>query len=301
MLKTTKRRRVASLLAALLLFGGLLLLPIRASAAETVSIKPKTVSDITVWRYSAIPVETEKGRLSTDGRLIHSTTYVPLRAFFEATLPDATVTYRSSIRTATVTSATLTVSARDGSNILYANGRCLYTDTPIKILSDGSMYVPVRLLAKTLSLSVEWNDKTRSVSLDGKPSALEIGDTYYDATDLYWLSRIISAESRGEPFIGQVAVGNVVLNRRAHRDFPNTVKEVIFDRRGGVVQFSPVEDGSIWQAPYSASVTAAKVCLEGYTVSDRILFFYAPSMVGTTWIEKNRPYAFTIAGHRFFY
>jgi len=93
----------------------------------------------------------------------------------------------------------------------------------------------------------------------------------------------------------------VVYNRKAHPAYPGTVKGVIFDRQGGVVQFSPVDDGSIWQTPHATSVTAAKVCMEGYTVSDRILFFYAPSMVSSTWIERNRPYAFTIAGHRFFY
>jgi N-acetylmuramoyl-L-alanine amidase len=157
------------------------------------------------------------------------------------------------------------------------------------------------MLAKVLSLSVGWSEKYRSVTLSGKPVPLEDGATYYSEEDLYWLSSIISAEARGEPFIGQVAVGNVVLNRRAHRDYPDTVKAVVFDRQGGIVQFSPVADGSIWQTPYAASVTAAKVCLEGFTVSERILFFYAPSMVSSTWIERNRPYAFTIAGHRFFY
>ena len=93
----------------------------------------------------------------------------------------------------------------------------------------------------------------------------------------------------------------MVLNRRAHSAYPNTVKAVVFDRQGGVVQFSPVADGSLYEKPYAASVTAAKVALEGYTVSDSILFFYAPSMISSTWIERNRPYAFTIAGHKFFY
>jgi N-acetylmuramoyl-L-alanine amidase len=163
------------------------------------------------------------------------------------------------------------------------------------------MYVPIRMLAKVLSLDVKWSDRTRSVTLSGKPVPLEAGATYYSAEDLYWLSRIISAEARGEPFIGQVAVGNVVLNRKAHKSYPSTVKAVIFDKQGGVTQFSPVIDGSIWHTPHAVSTTAAKVCLEGYTVSEKILFFYAPSMVSSTWIERNRPYAFTIAGHRFFY
>ncbi len=294
-----KRRRLAFLFVLSLLSLSLLSLP---AGAKEISRVPSRVDDVRAERYPSIPIYAEDGeRLSVDGRLISSTTYVPLRAFFDAFVPNATLTYHASIRTAELSSEGLTVSARDGSHILYANGRCLYADMPIKILSNDTMYVPIRMLAKVLSLDVFWSEKYRAVTLMGDPIPLESGATYYSEEDLYWLSRIISAEARGEPFIGQVAVGNVVLNRRAHRDYPDTVKEVIFDRQGGTVQFSPTVDGSIWKAPYSTSVTAAKVCLEGYTVSERILFFYAPSMVSSTWIERNRPFAFTIAGHRFFY
>ena len=299
--KIKKRRRIFPLFAAVLLLLSLLSFPTSA-ATQTVSRYPSKIDDIRVERYAAVPIYTGKGeRLPVDGRLINSTTYLPLRSFFAAFAPSAKLTYYASIRTAELKGEGLTVSARDGSNILYANGRCLYSDMPIKILSDGSMYVPIRTLSKVLSLDVFWSEKYRSVTLSGTPVPLEDGATYYTEEDLYWLSRIISAEARGEPFIGQVAVGNVVFNRRAHKSYPNTVKGVVFDRQGGVVQFSPVADGSIWQTPYATSVTAAKVCLEGYTVSDRILFFYAPSMVSSTWIERNRPYAFTIAGHKFFY
>ena len=296
---TKRRRRIAVIASAILLFS--LLLSLSAGAATAVSRAPSTVTDIRAEKYAAIPIYAGSERLPVDGRLINSTTYLPLRSFFEVFMPDAVLTYYAGARTAEVKGKGLVLSARDGSHILYANGRCLYADSPIRILSNGTMYVPIRMLAKVLSLSVGWSEKYRSVTLSGKPVPLEDAEVYYSAEDLYWLSRIISAEARGEPFIGQVAVGNVVLNRRAHRDYPSTVKAVVFDRQGGIVQFSPVADGSIWKTPYAASVTAAKVCLEGYTVSESILFFYAPSMVSSTWIERNRPYAFTIAGHKFFY
>ncbi len=296
--RNRKTRLLAALLSCVLLLGSLAL----PSLASTLSVKPPTVSNTDIYDHAAVPVYLPSGkRLDTDGRLISSTTYVPLRAFFAALLPEASITYRASTRTAKLSGGGLTLEASDGSHLVYANERCLYSDMPVRILSDGTMYIPVRILAKVLSLGIIWNDASRSVSLTGKVSPLLSGSLYYDADTVYWLSRIISAESRGEPFIGQVAVGNVVLNRVKHREFPNTVWGVIFDRRDGIVQFSPVDDGSIWQTPYHTSVTAAKVCLEGYTVSDRILFFYAPSMVTHTWISKNRPYAFTIAGHRFYY
>ena len=288
-------RILSGMLAALLLCG-VLLVP---ASAERVSVSPGKVTATSVHSYAQIPVYTENGtRLS--GRLIRETTYVPLRAFYAAYMKNATLTYSAKTRTATLKSDTLTVSASDGSNILYANGRCLYADMPIRILSDGTMYAPIRSLAKTLSLAVSWNNETRSVSLVGAGRAILDGSLFYREDEVYWLSRIISAEARGEPFIGQVAVGNIVLNRVRHKDFPNTIWGVIFDKRYGVVQFSPVEDGSLWQTPHVTSVTAAKVCLEGVSVSEKILFFYAPSMVTHTWIAQNRPYAFTIAGHRFY-
>ncbi|MBO5755226.1 MAG: cell wall hydrolase [Clostridia bacterium] len=297
-MQTKRKRRLGALLLLLAAF----LLSLTPLAAETVSTAPVSVKNTDVSRYEKIPIYAVEGeRLAVDGRLVESTTYLPLRAFLDAYMPWAEITYDARSRTATVNTASLTLSATDGSHILYANGRCLYDNTPIRILSDGRMYVPIRLLAKTLSLSVYWSEKWRSVTLSGSATPLESGDSFYDAEDLKWLSHIISAEAQGEPFIGQVAVGNVVLNRRAHSAYPDTVKAVIFDKQGGVYQFSPVKDGSIWNTPYYVSVTAAKVCLEGTTVSEGILFFYAPSMVYSTWIERNRPYAFTIAGHKFFY
>ena len=116
---------------------------------------------------------------------------------------------------------------------------------------------------------------------------------------MYWLSRIISAEAKGESFLGQMAVGNVVLNRVAHPSYPNTIYGVIFDRKHGT-QFSPVSYGTIYQAPTESAVIAAKICLEGYTLSDEILFFYNPRIASTNWIAQNRPYAFTIGNHRFY-
>lgn len=296
-----RRKKSISALACLCAVAMLTLALALPATAQKVSVTPSKVTQTTVSSYEKIPIYLNNGtRLSTDGRLVSSTTYVPLRAFFSALMSDATLTYSAKTRTATLTADGLTLSATDGSHILYANERCLYSDMPIRILSDGTMYVPVRLLAKTLSLDVVWHNETRSVSLEGVAKPLLAGSLYYDADEVNWMARIISAEARGEPFIGQVAVGNVVLNRVRHKDFPNTIWGVIFDKRYGVVQFSPVSDGSIWQTPHATSVTAAKVCLEGYTVSDSILFFYAPSMVSYTWIAQNRPYAFTIAGHRFY-
>ena len=46
--------------------------------------------------------------------------------------------------------------------------------------------------------------------------------------DHYLLSRMISAEARGEPYEGQVAVGAVIMNRVNHPSFPNSISGVLF-------------------------------------------------------------------------
>ena len=287
-------RKAAAAVCAVLLSAALAV----PAGAQSVSISPYRITGRDTDTYHSVPILAD-GK-SVQAYLINDTSMVAFRAFYETFLPECKIGYNAQTRTATVTASRLSVQVTDGSHLLYANGRCLYADTPMTILDDGRLYVPIRLLAKTLELSVEWDGEARRVYLAGEPTPLLSGSEFYDADELYWLSRIISAESRGEPFIGQVAVGNVVLNRVACPNYPNTVYGVIFDRKYGV-QFSPILDGSIWQTPHSASVTAAKVCLEGYTVSEDILYFVDPAIAQSHWVENNRPYAFRILNHAFYY
>ena len=162
------------------------------------------------------------------------------------------------------------------------------------------MFVPVRAIAKAFSANVDWDANTRTVVLTSTKKTLVSGDNYYNSTDLYWLSRIISAEAAGESLVGQIAVGNVVLNRKASSMYPNTVYGVIFDRKGGT-QFSPVSMGTIYNTPSKSSVIAAKICLDGYSVDSGILFFMNPKIATSNWISKNRPFAFTLGKHDFYY
>ena len=50
----------------------------------------------------------------------------------------------------------------------------------------------------------------------------------YSQNDIELLAKLIAAEARGESYIGQVAVGAVVLNRVAHSSFPDTIAGVIY-------------------------------------------------------------------------
>ena len=269
-----------------------------AAAAKKTELAPKTVRDKSVSSYPSVGVSVGGKALAGGGLLIHETTYIPLRAIVEA-LTDARIGFESKTREASVEDEGLVMLVRDGSQTVYANGRALYSLTPAVVMSDGRMYLPIRTAAKVLGISVSWNEKTRSVSLSQGVSYLVSGDAYYNKDSLYWLSRIISAESQGEPLLGQIAVGCVVLNRVRSPEYPSTIYGVIFDRRYGI-QFSPVKNGSIYNTPYEASVTAAKICLEGYSVSSEILFFLEPRISTSLWVPNHRPYRFSIGHHDFY-
>ena len=257
----------------------------------------KGIKNKNVGSYSRISVSIAGKPLSEVAYLINETTYIPLRAAM--TLAGARVGFDNSTRTATVEMSGLYLTVKDGAYTMSANGRPLPTATPSVILSDGRMYVPIRSLAKALGLSVAWNPPA-SVDLSGSVSPLASAYDYYKADELYWLSRIISAEARGESLLGQIAVGNIVLNRMRSSDYPDTIYGVIFDRKYGV-QFSPVRDGSIYNDPTYSATQAAKICLEGVSISPDILFFLNPTASSSSWIVLNRKYAFTVGNHYFFY
>ncbi len=258
----------------------------------------KTVLNKDVGLYRKINITVNDKNIGTHGLLINDTTYVPLRGFISA-IVYADIRYDAKTKTADIKADGLVMSANDGGYVIYANGRTLYTMTPTVVMSDGKMYAPIRPLAKSLGVNVGWDQNSYTAKISGGYSPILSGDYYYNKDDLYWLSRIINAESRGEPLIGQIAVGNVVLNRMRSSSYPNSIYGVIFDKKHGV-QFSPVLDGTIYMTPTSVATVAAKICLEGTSVTPDALFFLAPKYAQSSWIVNNRKYIFTIGGHDFY-
>jgi len=120
------------------------------------------------------------------------------------------------------------------------------------------------------------------------------------STDLYWLSRIIHAESEAEPYKGKVAVGNVILNRVKSSNFPNTVKGVIFEYWEGIPQFSPVAEGTIYNNPSEDSINAAKDALNGVRPVGEASYFFNPDKAAGKWIVQNKTYVIRIGNHVFY-
>ncbi len=251
-------------------------LVVPASAADVLSVNGQNL-----WSQA-------QARLVEEG-----TTYVSLRAVANVLSPDAAVTWEDG--TAWVRGAGLTLSAKPGEQWLTVNGRALYIPHGVR-LEKGSTLVPIRALAQALGGEVEWS-AGKGVTLtpgSGRPEKQP-----YTQEDLYWMARIISAESRGEPLLGKLAVGTVVLNRVRSDEFPNTVREVIFDRKWGV-QFTPVANGTVYDEPTQESLLAAKLVLDGARAAGNSLYFIAPELTDNHWTMENRTYVTTIGCHWFY-
>lgn len=189
---------------------------------------------------------------------------------------------------------TLSLTAELGDCYVCANGRYLYVASGVPSV-EGKVALPIRVLARVFNLNVEWTDNTvRMRSIEGAGAYIESGDTYYDEEILYWLSRIIFSESGNQSMLGQLAVGNVVMNRLNDPTFPDTIKGVLFQKN----QFSPAMSGSIYREPGPASVIAAKLVMDGAVVLEKALFFNRVGM--NTFASRNRTHVATIGAHAFF-
>jgi len=232
---------------------------------------------------------------SVKSAVINNTTYVSLRQMAWYLCPSASVSWEDG--QAVMEDSNFTLTARPYEYWLICNGHYLYIADGVKLV-NGLTMVPVRVLAKALGATVAW-DPSSGVTVTSGKSPLSASEPGYDSSSVYWLSRIIEAESVGEPLKGKIAVGTVVLNRVASSDFPDTIYDVIFDPSYGG-QFEPVKNGTIYWTPTEESVIAAKLCLEGARVAGSSLYFFNPAKSKSTWIADNCTYVATIGSHIFY-
>lgn len=245
---------------------------------------------------TAVSLAVNKKTTDVHAVLINSTTYVPLRAVTNLLNPEAAISWEN--RQAFIRTPELTALASPGKNYMDANGRMLYIKDGVKLI-NGSTMVPIRTLAKAFGAEVDWNGNTKTANVTFGSGTITTGDKYYDSDSVYWLSRIISAESKGEPLEGKIAVGNVVLNRVESPDYPSTIYDVIFDRKWGV-QFQPTANGAIYKNPDAESILAAKLCLDGASIVGDSLFFLNPDKSTNFWAINNCSFHKTIGNHLFY-
>lgn len=128
----------------------------------------------------------------------------------------------------------------------------------------------------------------------GSSSSTSQGVSGYSNSEYNLLARIISAEARGEPYMGQVAVGAVVLNRVEHPSFPSTITGVIYQKGA----FSCLTDGQFDKAVSDSAYKAARDALNGMDPSGGAIYYFNPSTATSSWIWS-RTHIITIGKHRF--
>lgn len=110
--------------------------------------------------------------------------------------------------------------------------------------------------------------------------ALGLSNIAQESADVYLLAKLIHSEARGEPYIGQVAVGAVVLNRIKSESFPDTIYNVIYQPYA----FTAVDDGQIDLEPDESAYKAAEDAFTGWDPSYGSLFYYNPTTATSSWI-----------------
>lgn len=116
----------------------------------------------------------------------------------------------------------------------------------------------------------------------------------YNSADYELLARLISAEARGESYLGQVAVGAVVLNRMEHPSFPDTLAGVVYQNGA----FSCLYDGQFYEPIADSAYSAARDALNGLDPSGGAIYYYNPKTATNKWI-RSRPVITTIGRHIF--
>ena len=118
------------------------------------------------------------------------------------------------------------------------------------------------------------------------------------------LERIVEAEASGEDTIGKILIVNVILNRIADDEFPDSIKEVIFQTVAGDYQFSPISDERYWSVEVTENTEeAVQRALEGEDYSEGALYFMSRKNARKSnikWFDQNLERLFKHGGHEFF-
>ncbi|MGC5327052.1 spore cortex-lytic enzyme [Brevibacillus sp. SYSU BS000544] len=114
------------------------------------------------------------------------------------------------------------------------------------------------------------------------------------SNDLKIMANAVYGEARGEPYIGQVAIAAVILNRTHHPSFPKTPAGVIFEPRA----FTAVADGQIWLTPNAKAKKAVQDAMKGWDPTGGAIYYFNPDTATSAWIWS-RPQIKRIGNHIF--
>ena len=170
-----------------------------------------------------------------------------------------------------------------------------YYDGAVDGIYGSQTEKAVRYFQRKNGLSVDGQVGNQTLAALGmQPSGNSGGGNSGSKGDLDLLARLISAEARGEPYEGQVAVGAVVLNRVDHPSFPNSISGVIYQQDA----FTCLYDGQFNEPVAESAFRAAQDALNGWDPSYGAIYYFNPVTATSAWIWS-RPLIVTIGRHRF--
>lgn len=239
-------------------------------------------------------------KMKNEPFLENGVTYVPLR-FLSDVFDARDVSWDAKTKKASVLYGDTRIVVTENSEIAVVGNEKVKMNGPA-VIRHGSMYVPVRFFAESFGADVSWKQKYYRAEIDKDGVVLSddvVARKSYDDDHVYWLAKIIHCESEGESISGKIGVGNVIVNRVLSDDFPDTIYNVIFDKKYGV-QFQPVINGTIYNEPGGESYMAAKLVLEGENTVGKSLYFLNPRIATNFWIVNNRNFYTRIGKHDFY-
>lgn len=153
----------------------------------------------------------------------------------------------------------------------------------------------VKAFQKKNGLSVDGIAGSQTLSAMGITSnQSSSGSSSSRPSDVNLIARAIYGEARGESYVGQVAVGAVIMNRVKSSKFPNTIAGVVYQKGA----FDAVSDGQINMNPDSTAKKAAQDALNGWDPTYGAIYYFNPNTATNAWIWS-RPMTITIGKHRF--
>ena len=167
-----------------------------------------------------------------------------------------------------------------------------YYDGAIDGVFGSETTAAVKEFQRKNGLAVDGIVGPRTLEALGMPTGGSTSSAQQGSVDL--LARVISAEARGEPYSGQVAVGAVILNRVEHPSFPNTIAGVVYQPGA----FTCMVDGQFDQPVADSAYKAARDALNGADPSGGAIYYFNPATATSSWIWS-RPLITVIGKHRF--
>ena len=168
-----------------------------------------------------------------------------------------------------------------------------YTGDVDGIFGRGTHNAVVRFQRQN-KLSADGQVGSKTAAAMGLTLTGTISAALYRESELSLLARLVSGEARGEPYIGQVAVAAVVLNRVRSDEFPDTVSGVIFQPGA----FDAVWDGQFDMTPTDSAIRAARDAMNGWDPTGGCTYYYNPATATNSWIWS-RQVQLTIGQHAF--